>query len=105
MTTDAVYVLVDGDSQKDDQIRDLYNSGWEPTEIGAEMSIRYEKVVDRLKSLEHYGEIKRRENGGWTIGICNLSVAQRSCGVQRPNKVAKSCQHCRHRRVPRGGPR
>ena len=100
--TDAEYVLVDGDSELDWQIRDLYNAGWQPIEIANKCSCRFEYVLRRLRSLERYGEVKKRKGGGWTSCVCSVEDHLRTCGVARPSTMNHRCRLCKQR-IVRGG--
>ena len=104
--TDTVYVLVDGDYDLDNRIRDLYNAGWEPIEIAKELGDRRpEYITNRLRSMSRYGLVQKRKGGGWTTCVCPVQSHLRTCGVKRPSCMRHECRLCKQRIVRGGGDR
>ncbi len=97
------YVIEDGTWDLDNLIRDRYNAGMDPKDIGKEIGRTRGYVVQRLESLEKWGEVKHRPGGVWSYGCCSLPRSQRPCRVERPSAVNNTCRRCNHRGEPYDG--
>lgn len=81
----------------DDVIRERFNAGEDPEDIGKEIGRDRAYVCRRLTALRKWGEVQPRKGGLWTNpSCCDLPESERACGVKKPTYRSNTCHGCSH---------